>query len=96
VRNPGLFDVDPTMRIADLLAMAGGVTQDGDRGRVELIRDGRPISASLSEQDVLASVALRSGDQLRVGQRGWLARNTGVVAAAITGAALVGAAVIRP
>lgn len=96
VRNPGLYDVDPTMSIADVVAMAGGVTSDGDRERVELIRDGHPMSAARSPQDAVTRVALHSGDQLRVRQRGWFSRNTAVIAAGITGVALLGAAVIRP
>lgn len=96
VRNPGLYDVDPTMNIADVVAMAGGVTPDGDRGRIELIRDGHPMSAALSPQDTATRVALHSGDQLKVRQRGWFYRNTAVITAGITGIALLGAAVIRP
>jgi protein involved in polysaccharide export with SLBB domain len=96
VKNPGLYDVDPTMSVADVLAMAGGVSPDGDPTKIELLRRGDRLSAKLSPQSRLIDAPLTSGDQLRVPQRSWLARNGSVVAAGITAAALITTAVIRP
>jgi len=40
VKTPGLYQVDQTQTVADVLAQAGGATPDGKADRVELIRDG--------------------------------------------------------
>jgi polysaccharide export outer membrane protein len=96
VRTPGLYDVDPTMSVADVLAMAGGVTPDGNSKKIELLRRGERNSVQLSPHSRLTDSPLRSGDQLRVPQRSWLARNGGVVAAGITAVAIITTAVIRP
>ena len=40
VRSPGLYQVDQTQTIADVLAQAGGATPDGKPDRVELVRGG--------------------------------------------------------
>ncbi len=96
VKNPGLYDVDPTMTVADAIAMAGGVTPDGHSKKVELLRPGQSEKLRLSLQSRLTEFPLRSGDQLRVPQRSWLARNGTVVAAGLTAAALITAAVVRP
>ena len=89
VKNPGLYDADPTMTIADVVAMAGGVSDEGNRNRVELIRQGERLPVELSQQSRLAGSPVRSGDQLRVPERSWLSRNTAVVGAGITAAALI-------
>ena len=96
VKSPGLYDVDPTMTVADVVALAGGVTPDGQSKKVELIRPGELKARRLSLQSRLTDSPLRSGDQLRVPQRSWLARNGTVVAAGITAAAIITTAVIRP
>jgi protein involved in polysaccharide export with SLBB domain len=95
VRNPGLYEVDPTTTVADVVAMAGGVTPDGNSKKIELLRRGQHGSAKVSTQSRLSDWSLHSGDQLRVPQRSWLSRNGTVVAAGITAAALVATAVIR-
>ncbi len=94
VKNPGLYDVDPTMTVADVVAIAGGVTADGNPKKIELYRQGQP-STRISEQSRLANVTLRSGDHLHVPQRGWLSRNGTVVAAGITAIGLITTAVVR-
>jgi polysaccharide export outer membrane protein len=94
VRNPGLYHVDPTMTVADVMAMAGGVNGDGNPNRVELIRQGQRVSVRLSQQSLVAESPIRSGDQLWIPQRSWLARNATVVAAAVTATALIVTSVI--
>jgi polysaccharide export outer membrane protein len=84
VRNPGLYNVDPTMRVADALAMAGGVDQDGKPDDVRLIRGGQPVVVKMSEHTLLTNTPLRSGDQLFVPERSWVNRSRGVIAAFIT------------
>jgi protein involved in polysaccharide export with SLBB domain len=79
VRTPGVQNVDPTLTIADALALAGGVAGDGKQGKIELRRRGAKIPVSLSMTARLADTPVRSGDQLFVPQRSWLSRNPGVV-----------------
>jgi len=50
VRNPGLYPVDATMTVADALALAGGVTPEGDQNRLDLRRAGRTLSTHLSQR----------------------------------------------
>jgi polysaccharide biosynthesis/export protein len=96
VRTPGLYHVDPTMTVADLLAMAGGVSSDGNPNKIELIRQGKPLPVKLTQQSSIAGSPLRSGDQLRVSRRSWLSRNTALIGAGITATAVIFAAVLRP
>jgi protein involved in polysaccharide export with SLBB domain len=88
VREAGLKLVDPTMTVAQALAMAGGTTPDGATERIILMRDGEPIQ-TVSERTRIAETPLRSGDQLFVPERSWVSRNTGIVTALISGAVSV-------
>jgi len=83
VRNPGLYPVDPTMTLADAYALAGGISPEGKLNEVELVRNNQRTSYKLSGTTRIADTPLRSGDQLYVPTRSWLARNTWVVTAAI-------------
>lgn len=87
VKAPGLYPVDPTMTIADAVALAGGATPDGNRREIELMRGGERIAVRLSDAVRIADLPLRSGDQLFVPERSWISRNPGVLAASITAAA---------
>src|SRR5690625_390703 len=84
VRNPGLIPVDPTMVVADLLALAGGVSPDGRQDGIELIRAGEVLTANISERTRVADLPLRSGDQLYVRERSWFSRHNigGVIVSA--------------
>lgn len=95
VRNPGLYNVDPTMTVSDALALAGGTTPQGEPGRVALFRGGERVDVQLTGSTPIAASAVRSGDQLVVPERSWLSRNTGVVAAAITGGVSLLIALLR-
>ena len=87
VRTPGLYPVDGTMSIADVLAVAGGTAADGLPNRVQLVRDGRRLDVRLSGTARVADTPIRSGDQLFVPQRGWADRNTGTVVSVLTAGA---------
>ena len=95
VKTPGLYYVDPTMTVSDALALAGGVNPDGKQNSFELLRDGKRLPVELSLDSRLADSPMQSGDQLRVPQRSWLSRNTGIIGAAITSLALIFAATLR-
>jgi protein involved in polysaccharide export with SLBB domain len=89
VRNPGLYYVDPNTTVSDVLALAGGASPDGYQDRIELLRDGKRLPVQLSPESRLAESMVQSGDQLRVPQRSWLARNTVLVSAVVTAVAIV-------
>lgn len=84
VMNPGLHLVDPTVTLADALALAGGATINGDPDKLRIIRDGAELAVDLRADTRIADSPLRSGDQVYVPERSWVSRNAGVVAASIT------------
>ncbi|HEY0809222.1 MAG TPA: polysaccharide biosynthesis/export family protein [Longimicrobiales bacterium] len=79
VRQPGVYSLDPTMTIAMAVAMAGGLTPDGNPDRVELQRDGQRLEARISQRTTIAELPIQSGDQLYVRERSWASRNSGVL-----------------
>lgn len=84
VRTPGLHPVDATMSVSDVLALAGGATEQGDPDRIELIRGGQRQQIRLSVSTRIADSAIQSGDQIYVPERSWFSRNSGILAAGIT------------
>ena len=72
VRLPGLYPVDPTFTMGDVLSLAGGLGPEADRSRVELVRDGRVIETADALDLGALSQRLRSGDQIVVGRRSWM------------------------
>jgi len=83
VREPGLYQVDPTTTLADAIALAGGVTPQGKQDVVELRRGGELLVAEVNANVSLGDTPLRSGDQLFVPERSWFSRNTNILAAGI-------------
>ena len=77
VSKPGLYPADATITVGELIALAGGVAPNGNQNRIQLVRDGRVVVASLGPGTVLQNSELQSGDQVFVPERGWLARNGG-------------------
>lgn len=96
VRNPGLFPVSATLSIADLIAAAGGLTSNADANKIRLVREGQVVEVSLRPESIVERSPIRSGDQILVGEKPWLLRNSGIIAAGLLSAtAIVIAAVIR-
>lgn len=91
VRTPNVYLVDPTVTLATAVALAGGLTTYGDFEKIRVQRQGAPVDELALPQSTLASVDLRSGDQIIVGRQGWLKRNapTIVSSVATTGALLI-------
>jgi protein involved in polysaccharide export with SLBB domain len=87
VRSPGLYPVDPTYTLADVIAKAGGLGPEANRSRIELVRGGAVV-ATVGERDAAAlAQALRSGDQVVVARRSWASANTATLVG--TGASLL-------
>lgn len=95
VRSPGLYHVDPTMNISDVLALAGGATGQGRLEGLELVRNGQRIAANLSPLTTVGSSPLRSGDQLFVPEKSWISRNPGIVVGAVSAALSFTLALLR-
>lgn len=85
VRKPGVYALDPTMTVAMALAMAEGTTPEGRSDRVELQRDGEKLIANITQRTKIGDLPIRSGDQLFVPERGWISRNSGLLAAGVSG-----------
>ncbi len=85
VANPGLYHADGTMTVREVVALAGGVEEDGKREVVELTRKGAQASTLVSP-DRYALEVIRSGDALTVPQRSWLSRNSVVVFSSVVSA----------
>lgn len=76
VRRPGLYTLDPTLSLAEVVALAGGATETGDINRIRLIRGGQVVRDRVSAAESLETMDLRSGDQVFVERRGWFERNS--------------------
>ena len=84
VNLPGRYNVHPTNdNLAGAVSLAGGVTPDGDITHMRIIRDGVILLDGIVGEQRLAELGIRSGDQLFIGRRGWLDRNSTFIASAI-------------
>lgn len=72
VQTPGLYWVDPTMTLAEVLAASGGLTDSARQEDVRIRRGAELIVLSANAQ-ILPS--LRSGDRIVVGRRGFVSDN---------------------
>jgi polysaccharide export outer membrane protein len=85
VNEPGVYPLDPTLSIADAIAMAKGRTAFADEGRVLLRRGGEVIETDVRLDVRISDSAIRSGDEIFVPREGWMQRNLmAVVAGAST------------
>lgn len=75
VETPGPYEVNPITTVLGVIALAGGVSSAGTLDKVEVQREGRRVMAKVPPGATLASLELRSGDQIVVGHRPWLMRN---------------------
>ena len=95
VKNPGLFTADGTMTLGDVLAQAGGITPEGDAGKVRLMRSGSRVTTDMTTQTLVSDSPVLSGDQLYVPEKRWISRYPGIAAAGITAAASLVIALTR-
>ena len=85
VRDPGVFYIDETFTVAEVLALAGGAEQNGRPDQVKLFRGSDELQGSIKRGTRIADLPLESGDQLIVPERSWFSRNTGLVATLMSG-----------
>ena len=79
VRRPDVLFVDATVGLAEALGMAGGVSEDGHRGKIDLFRDGQRVGRYDGRTPSTLAVPLQSGDLILVNERSWWARNPSVL-----------------
>jgi polysaccharide export outer membrane protein len=75
VGRPNVYYVDVTSTLRDVIAQAGGITENGNPNEVAIIRDGQRIPVPNWRDDVSRASDLQSGDQILVPKRSWLYRN---------------------
>jgi len=66
VRQPGLYTVDPTLSVLDVVAMAGGPVPGANMNKLRLLRGGSEQQLSFSKGGSLQEMGVRSGDQIIV------------------------------
>lgn len=75
VVRPGLYSVDATLNIYEVIANAGGTTRYANESAMRLIRNGQqlrlPLDAASLARATLREIGVRSGDQIVVPRRGW-------------------------
>lgn len=71
VRTPNLYPLPRTTTISQAIALAGGVTPEGNLSKVKLYRGGREFQVDLTDPSGRwANEPIQSGDQLIVDKRG--------------------------
>ena len=75
VLKPDIYYVDVAATLRDVIARAGGVNEVGSASKVSIIRNGSIMRVPGWESDTSQASVLRSGDQVIVGRRSWLAIN---------------------
>ena len=80
VRGPGIYPIDPTVDLLELIQMAGGFTANAKSEQVRILRSGEVIQLNveraLREAADLSSLTLRSGDNIVVPRKGSVDINT--------------------
>jgi polysaccharide biosynthesis/export protein len=76
VRDPGLYMVDLTKTLREVISEAGGITEFGNPNRISIMRDGERIPLDEDEGARFVTAELRSGDQVFVGRRSWFEINS--------------------
>lgn len=91
VLRPGLYMVDLTTTLREVISEAGGITEFGNPERISIIRDGERIPIGSGASARFVGVELQSGDQVLVGRRSWFELNS--LAIVSTAAVVVSVAV---
>jgi len=95
VLRPGLYVVDPTVTLAEAVALAGGATLNGNLRDVRVVRRGQLISTQVGVAQSLREADVRSGDQIIVPQRSWFARNSTFVVSTLISVTSIVIALVR-
>lgn len=98
VQAPGLYSVDPTMTVYDVLARAGGPSRDARVNAMRLLRGGRPYAFSLDAEAVaratIRELGVRSGDQFIVPRRTFTEQSA-IIVISLVNTVLIAVSVLR-
>jgi protein involved in polysaccharide export with SLBB domain len=75
VKNPDVYLIDVSTTLRDVIARAGGITETGDRKKVDVVRGSNRVRIKGWEADQGSAGDLRSGDQVIVGRKSWWVLN---------------------
>lgn len=75
VQKPNVYYVDITTTLSDVIAQAGGVTDNGNPRDVSIIRGAREFPVPDWRRAQYVATQLQSGDQIMVGRRSWFEIN---------------------
>ncbi|HSL72531.1 MAG TPA: polysaccharide biosynthesis/export family protein [Longimicrobiales bacterium] len=97
VRVPGVFLIDPTFSVADILARAGGLTPFASENSITIKRPSGEVVGRFSLGAAVQQPPISSGDQILVGRRSWASQNLGIFlsAAGSVAVALITAVLVR-
>lgn len=95
VTKPGLYEADPTMSLAGVVAMAGGARPEGDLSRLRVVRNGQTIVKDAPVDSRLLQAGVVSQDQIFVDRRGWFDRNSTFVAGSVISVATLIVTIVR-
>lgn len=75
VQRPGLYQVDPSQTLFDVVSLAGGFREGAREDRIRVIRGDRVLEINakraLETGEALLGLNLQSGDRIVVPERGW-------------------------
>jgi polysaccharide export outer membrane protein len=96
VERPGVHLADPSVGFDAVVAMAGGPSDEGSMERVRVVRNGVTVARRLDPGNPLASLELRSGDQVIFDKRSWWDRNSVVLFTSVLSLMGVVAVLVKP
>lgn len=85
VLKPGLYTVDPTLSVLDIVALAGGATPAGNLEKIKLYRGGAESNVNYEQTALvghtLQQVGVRSGDEIMVPRKSFTREDWSIVLA---------------
>jgi protein involved in polysaccharide export with SLBB domain len=75
VGRPGVYHVELTSSIGEVIAQAGGLRESASSSKVYILRSGATIQVPHWESVEAAEFDIASGDRIVVGRKSWLALN---------------------
>jgi polysaccharide export outer membrane protein len=99
VRNPGLYPVDATLSLSDILSLAGGFTDKGDVNKIKVMQSGQIVTKNLNKEldgdSPIEQFGIKSGDQIIIGEKGGLSVTEWTIIASMLSATAIVVDVIR-
>lgn len=99
IQKPGIYYVTGVEKLSDVIALAGGGTEDANLNKIYFIQDDKKVNINAKEMlekgKKISDIGLKSGDQVYVPRR-WLSlRKASVILTAVAVSATIVNIVIR-